>query len=187
MAMTACLTLAVGTAIALPLVALSGGAGIDCGEARTLDERLAIDGKHFGAEWLAKGRHLSDRELLPFDTIEFERTPCFGDCPIYHLTMHADGRAELDDHTPGHQGRFLGDIDLATFARLVQLGRRAQRVTDRDEYMGGWTDDYWSIVTLRGRAGVWRVGDNGEVAPVELWALHSLLHVQYERIAWTPR
>ncbi|WP_257386499.1 hypothetical protein [Tahibacter caeni] len=41
-----------------------------------------------------------------------------------------------------------------------------------------------ATITLSGRAGQWRVSDYGEVAPVEIWALETLLHVQYERLDW---
>src|SRR5687767_6841874 len=34
--------------------------------------------------------------LLPYDEISLERTGCFGECPIFRVTFHRDGRAELD-------------------------------------------------------------------------------------------
>lgn len=149
---------------------------------------MAIKGKYFGSI-LAEpaGVWPSDEELLPFDTIVIERVPCYGACPDYRMTLRRDGRAELVDRTTGHTGRFLGRIDIATFARLSQLGRRAQRTATRSEYQAAWTDDSTDIVTLSGREGSWRVLDYGEIAPVEVWALASLLHVQYERIVWNAR
>lgn len=156
-----------------------------CHPLRTLDERLAKRGKMFGWTYGKNEAWPSDQELLPFDRITFERSPCFGDCPVYRMTLHGDGRAELIDHSRGHGGKFRGKIETATFARLVQLGRRAQQTATRAEYLAGWTDDYFATITLSGRAGRWRVGDYGEVAPVEVWALESLLHAQYERLHWT--
>ncbi len=157
-----------------------------CKERRTLDERLAERGKAFG-HGDDRGRTLlADQDLLPFDTIVFERSPCFGDCPAYRMQLHSDGRAELVGSSQERGGTFHGRIDTATFARLVQLSRRAQQTAMRTEYLAGWTDDYDATITLSGRAGRWRVSDYGEVAPVEVWALETLLHTQYERLEWTP-
>src|SRR5262245_54478159 len=32
---------------------------------------------------------------LPYDSISLERTECYGPCPVYRVTLHRNGRAEL--------------------------------------------------------------------------------------------
>src|SRR4051794_27643221 len=35
------------------------------------------------------------RENLPYESITLERTPCFGQCPVYTVTFYRSGKAEL--------------------------------------------------------------------------------------------
>ncbi|WP_386068955.1 DUF6438 domain-containing protein [Tahibacter sp. UC22_41] len=179
------LTVIIAGIAAVPALLADEARPARCREQRTLDERLAEYGKAFGRRSGKDEAWPADHDLLPFDTIVFERSPCFGDCPVYRMQLHSDGRAELVGTSRGDGGTFHSRIDTATFARLVQLGRRAQQTATRTEYLADWTDDYNATITLSGRAGRWRVSDYGEVAPIEVWALETLLHAQYERLEWT--
>ncbi|MBN8741829.1 MAG: hypothetical protein BGP24_07015 [Lysobacterales bacterium 69-70] len=170
----------------VPALLQGGSSGMSCDPDDGFDNRLAEHGKHFGSQAFNDRKPL-DQDVVPFDVIVFERSICFGDCPDYRMTLHRDGSAALVDHTQGHGGRFRGEISPATFARLAQLGQRARRSATKNNYMAGWTDDYWVTITLRGHADSWQVTDYGEVAPVEVWALERLLHSAYERIEWTPQ
>jgi hypothetical protein len=53
-------------------------------------------------------------------TIHFERTPCFGSCPAYTLTIHGDGRVEYSgkDHVKV-KGAQEGRIDAAKIKALA--------------------------------------------------------------------
>jgi len=53
--------------------------------------------------------------------ITLERTPCFGACPVYKLTIHRSGRVEYEgkDHVR-EKGRRTGKISVEDFDKLVR-------------------------------------------------------------------
>jgi hypothetical protein len=61
----------------------------------------------------------------------------------------------------------------------------AKGTTTKRDYMGKWTDDSTAIIRVQAKNKAWTVTDYGRVAPVEVWALESLLHTFRERIEWT--
>ena len=54
--------------------------------------------------------------------ISIERTACFGDCPVYSLTLHADGAVEYyGDASAEPLGAHHGKIDTDYFDQLARL------------------------------------------------------------------
>jgi hypothetical protein len=53
--------------------------------------------------------------------ITLERTPCFGACPVYKLTIHRSGQVEYEgkDHV-GQKGARSGRISTEDFERLIK-------------------------------------------------------------------
>ena len=81
--------------------------------------------------------------------ITLERTPCFGSCPIYKLTIYGDGRVEYvgtqfvavagprsDTLTAGQVRELFGAFELAGYFKLA------------DEYMAPVTDLPTTITSL---------------------------------------
>ncbi len=53
--------------------------------------------------------------------ITLERTPCFGTCPVYELTVHRSGRVEFEGKEHVRQkGSHQGRISPGDFDRLVK-------------------------------------------------------------------
>jgi len=75
--------------------------------------------------------------------------------------------------------RFL-DITIVV-CPLLFLGAAHQT-----DYEGQWTDDYKVIIRANSKGKVWEVSDYGRVAPVEVWALETLLHTFKEQNEWAP-
>lgn len=44
----------------------------------------------------SSGAMLAKADITGFDTVTLSRTPCFGKCPVYSVTVHADGSVEYD-------------------------------------------------------------------------------------------
>ena len=57
------------------------------------------------------------RAGLPYESISLERTTNSASSPIYRVTFHRSGEAELDVFQP-KTNQATGQIDLPTFARL---------------------------------------------------------------------
>jgi hypothetical protein len=180
-----CLVVAGVLLAALPLLYGKHEPGYQHSEKSTLQSRLAKSGPTFGTASSEKG----DLELVPFDTIVFERGPCSGTCPMYRMVLHKDGNATLvrDHLSTNSPSKFTGDVGSFHFARLAQLVSLARRSAEKDSYFGEWTDDY--IVKISATAGgdSWTVSDYGQVAPPEVWALEELLHATYQNTEWELR
>lgn len=54
-----------------------------------------------------------------FDTIRLTRTPCFGRCPVYSVTLHGDGRVEYHgERWVASEGEHSGQADAQELERL---------------------------------------------------------------------
>ena len=125
--------------------------------------------------------------LLPYKSISLERTACFGPCPVYIATFYRDGRATLvtrnwQDKVKKH---YTAKIWIGDYIRLTQMVELARKAADKSEYAGQWTDDYTAIISAKSDGQTWSVSDYGRVAPVEVWALESLLDAYKSQIDWT--
>ena len=127
--------------------------------------------------------------LIPYDSISLERTPCFGQCPVYVVTFYKNGHATLSTNNVwGGEGEkyYTGKISLGSYIRLVQMVTLAKNSSPESIYAAQWTDDYTAIIRATSKDQTWTVSDYGRVAPVEVWALETLLHTYREQSEWTP-
>ena len=124
--------------------------------------------------------------LLPYESISLERTPCFGACPVYKLTFYRNGTAILEVQSLEFKQlkTFSGSISERDFARLTQLVNSAKKASYKTSYEGRWTDDYTAIITAESVDGKWTVSDYGQVSPIEVWALATVMHSFRESIEW---
>jgi hypothetical protein len=126
-------------------------------------------------------------EPRPHDAITLRRGPCFGNCPIYELTLRGDGTASYDggDYAP-RNGRYEGRVDPAAVESLLDLLEevdfwrmepdRQLRVQDLPEII---------LTAERANRGRHRVHTNlppRELEPVQV-AIDSVANL----IEWRPR
>jgi hypothetical protein len=128
---------------------------------------------------------------LPYDSIQLERQPCFGTCPVYtfqlfrSLSPEAPGRAEYEgiDYAE-REGTFEGEVDRFDYARLCQLLEYFGFEDFEPSYTGNWTDDSTVIVTVRRPGSEHTVSDYGRQGPPELQALQLAIDAVAEKIEW---
>jgi hypothetical protein len=125
-------------------------------------------------------------ELLPYESISLQRTTCLGSCPDYKLTINRNGSAKLEVESWEFMQlkTFTGSISQRDFARLTQLAVSARRASHKSSYAGSWTDDYTVIITAESSDGKWTVSDYGQVSPIEVWTLATVMHGFRESIDW---
>lgn len=126
---------------------------------------------------------------LPFTRISFERTGCYGTCPVYRVDFHRDGRAELEgrEHAP-HPGEWQGTLGAHGFGLMSLLLERMPLSVLRDSYAAPWTDDETVVLEVELADGSVRsVRDYGRQSPPELQALFALIESHVDRIDWAPR
>lgn len=68
-----------------------------------------------------------------FDSITLSRSPCFGKCPVYSVTVHADGRVEYDgDRWVSATGKHRGQTSKEALEKLADAlnSRRIPLIVD---------------------------------------------------------
>ena len=128
-------------------------------------------------------------EALPYDSIELERTPCLGECPIYRVMFRKGGEAEY--HGTAHverQGVWTGKIDIFSYGRLCFLidDLRFRELSPR--YAASWTDSATVDITVVPTSNRTRVtvSEYGGVGPPSLWAVQLSIDGVAESIDWEP-
>lgn len=134
---------------------------------------------------ISEGKAKTLLELLPFKTITLSRTECFGSCPVYDLTLHSDGRAELKavsglDKT----GDFEGTVNLFSYGKLCYLMEQLRFTEFNPRYDGNWPDAATVIVTASTGAKEFSVSDYSEIGPIELWAIQQTIDNIRHEIPW---
>lgn len=126
------------------------------------------------------------RRRLPVKRIVLERTPCFGDCPAYRLTLANDGSAIYEGRMfVEREGVFLGELSLEAFAMLAFATERIGFGSLRASYSAEVTDMPTTIVTVVHSTGLEvRVSDYAYQAPPEFWLLTEALDAAARRIDW---
>lgn len=99
--------------------------------------------------------------------ITLDRGECLGDCPVYSVDIHGDGRVVyLGDHYVGVPGRLAYDVPEADVAQLLDTLRRSDIWSMRSSYEADITDMPTMKLTVRMGSQVhiitdyagWRVG-----------------------------
>ena len=84
----------------------------------------------------------------PITKIVLERTPCFGACPVYTLTVHSSGVVEfVGTNNVKAKGPQTGKISAASFAKLVKKIEEIDFFNLRARYDGKNPDGTGSTVT----------------------------------------
>ena len=127
-------------------------------------------------------------ECLPYRTIELERTPCLGRCPVYHLTLHRHGHAHFVGQANVERlGTFAGEFMVNDFGKLCYLIEVLKVEELRARHRARGTDRASTIVRLIGADGTDKViEDYGNAGPIELWALQLAVDGVGSRVRWRP-
>jgi hypothetical protein len=116
--------------------------------------------------------------------ISLERTGCFGNCPIYKVTLRRDGTATyLGKRFSRRDGVFHGKLGYG-FERLAEFLYQQGFFNLDENYSAPFTDLDTAIVTVVSDGKTKAVTDYGSAAPVELWGLEKLIDSISEEITW---
>ena len=109
-------------------------------------------------------------------SIELERTPCFGACPVYHVTLKSDGTLTyVGTRFVDHLGTWKADISTDDFGRIVALLKPLNFYTMNDKYTVGATDMATKIVTIKSKKRTKSVSEYGPSGPAGLWAIQTVI------------
>lgn len=77
----------------------------------------------------------SSTRATTFSSVTFERTPCFGTCPVYAITVAGDGSVVFTGiRNVDSTGRFTGRLDASRVASLRRAFDDAQYFALDDKY-----------------------------------------------------
>lgn len=127
--------------------------------------------------------------------ITMERTPCFGSCPAYRLTVYGDGRVVYDGLAfVATEGRRTAQLEPAQVQSLIAAVERADFFKLNDEYIVDATDlpGTRTAIALNGRTKtVWRYGSAGDAsldnAPRSLSELENAIDAIVNSQQWVEQ
>ena len=97
------------------------------------------------------GKHV-DLPDVPLDQVDitFERTQCYGECPMYKVEIHGDGRVEYEgEDFVDVVGKLSYRISASEVTQLIASLRKKDIWSLRSVYAAGYTDLPSQIVTVR--------------------------------------
>lgn len=117
--------------------------------------------------------------------IRLSRGACFGTCPIYEVTLAADGTANWNgERFVERVGRYRGEADLNEVARLFAFVQRVDFFSWDDRYVSGVTDTPDYILTVESDRGSKSVLQNASEEPPDFWVIAALVDGLAETINW---
>jgi hypothetical protein len=119
-------------------------------------------------------------------SITLRRGPCFGTCPVYEVTLTADGTATWNgENFVERMGLHEGQVDLNDFERLSRFIARAGFHDWASEFVANVTDlpDYFLTVVAADQTKT--VRQNGVDRPADFWVIAALVDHLAETIIWT--
>ena len=140
-------------------------------------------------EMLNRGAHRWDTAHMaadvPFTFIRLERHGCYGDCPVYSVTFHRDGSAELvAKHNMDIEGTFTAHIEPYQYARLAQLVDLA-RNDMLEPWHSGPIDSEEVAITVGIEDGKVEAAGSSWNMPPNLWSLIQVLDAQQIKTQWS--
>jgi len=123
---------------------------------------------------------------LDISKIDFKAEACFGECPIFELTIMADGTANYDAKLFNkQQGHFKTIIKKAQFDSLKTSLTNIDFFGLKNSYSTSWTDHptYYLTVTLKdGRTKT--IKDYGPSGPYKLKKFYYIIFSLRETLDW---
>lgn len=108
--------------------------------------------------------------------VVFERSPCFGACPVYKVTLRSDGSATYEGiRFVDRIGKFDGHFNDDQLSKLGAIADKLGFWNLKPEYTIGITDQPSQDLTLVSGKETKKVHEYGHTAPAELWALYTMV------------
>lgn len=120
-------------------------------------------------------------------SVSLQRGACFGRCPVYDVTLRADGTATWNGESfVDRLGRQEAQIDLNDYGRLVRFLERAGFFGWEPEYVAGNITDlpnYYLTAVTNSEART--VHQYGVDEPADFWVIATLVDCLAEAAEWT--
>lgn len=120
------------------------------------------------------------------EEIRFSTSHCFGTCPVFELTIKADGTAKYNAiEYNDMKGKFKTVLDTATFNNFLQIINYLKLNSLKDEYSVNWTDDQTSTLEIKFSNGkTKKISDYGMIGTFGLKHLYDQLFALRKTQKW---
>ncbi len=120
--------------------------------------------------------------------IGLERSPCFGECPVYTAVIHASGRVEYEGimNVP-RLGARVGRANLHYFRQLAWFitGTRFWDMESHYDFRDAVVSDAPGTCVLVATANRRKIVSNyADAGPPELWAIAGLIDLVLGSVEW---
>ncbi|MDO7847159.1 DUF6438 domain-containing protein [Hymenobacter sp. M29] len=116
--------------------------------------------------------------------LTFERTPCFGTCPVYTMQVFADGRVAYEGrHNVAIMGKKEFKLPAATVADMLRQAKEARFETFEAQYRSGVTDMPSTIVAIRQPDGTLKKVAAESNIPENVQSYFTFLSTQFDALA----
>ena len=136
---------------------------------------------------VSKKAAASTPKLTPTEAgpvLTFERTPCFGTCPVYTMQVFADGRVAYEGrhHVP-IIGKKEFKLPAATVADMLRQAKEARFETFETQYRSGVTDMPSTIVAIRQPDGTLKKVTAESGVPENVQSYFTFLTTQFDALS----
>jgi hypothetical protein len=125
-------------------------------------------------------------ENLEVEEIRFSTSHCYGTCPVFELTIKADGTSKYNAiEYNDEKGKFKTVVDSATLYKIFQTINYLNLTSLKDEYSVNWTDDQTSTLEIKFNNGqIKRISDYGMIGTFGLEHLYDQLFALRKTQKW---
>jgi hypothetical protein len=115
--------------------------------------------------------------------ITLEHSECFGACPVYKLTLQADGTATYKGKEFVERiGTYSARLAPSTFRRLAETSEALKYFKLKDRYKSNWSDGQ-HVITSVVRGGKRKtVDDDRDTGPTPLWAFERVVEAEAAKL-----
>ncbi len=120
--------------------------------------------------------------------LSFERTPCFGTCPVFAVNIYKSGYATYEGKSNAPRtGMFFAYLDKATIKDIAERANTSGFFTINDEYDGNVSDLPWRKTFVRYKGTSKKViNKGGGEIPDVLVEMENLMENTIKEMNWQP-
>ncbi len=137
---------------------------------------------------LLSGGPIAGQSVPEIKAISLQRTACFGQCPIYTVTLVRVGPSLFDGQRWSPRvGQFEGTIDSSAFASLAHFIVAEGFLTFDSAYAEGVTDHSTTITCLQSARASRCISHYGASGPAQLNGIEHAIDSVSETLHWAAK
>lgn len=120
------------------------------------------------------------------EEISFSTSHCFGTCPVFKLTIKANGKVKYEAIEYNEKkGKYKTNLDTDTLNKILQTINYLNFTSLKDEYSVNWTDDQTSTLKIKFSNGqTKKISDYGMIGTFGLEHLYDQLFALRKTQKW---